>query len=182
MEVGNSMFELSEHDLIDLARLKATLAKRSSSEILRPESSTVEQVPTPLPMSFRLIGHRFLGDEHEIFDQRPPYALRHPDQQVDVVRADDDHRGREQLVAVGHGLAQLAPIVPIDFGKIGFAANRGTLMNANIIGDRDSIRKEGGNGRGVKPLDVIALQESIDEQLPVRRDVMRAPFVEVEVA
>ena len=111
-----------------------------------------------------------------------PTDLRHSDQQVDVVGADDDHRRREQLVGVGHRLAQLAPVVAVDLGQIGFAPDRRALVHADVVGGGDAIGEEGGDGRRVQPLDMIAFQESIDEQLPVAGDVMGAALVKVEIA
>ena len=140
-------FELAEDDFVDLARCQPPVAQRGGAEILGAEGSAVEQVPAPLPMRLGLIGRRLFGDQHEILDQRPADALRHADQQVDVVGADDDHRGREQLVGVGHRLAQLAPVVAVDLRQIGFAADRRALVPADRVGGGDAVGEECGDGR-----------------------------------
>jgi hypothetical protein len=75
----------------------------------------------------------------------------------------------------------LAPVVPVDLGKIGFPPDRSALMSADIVRSSDAVGKEWRDRRSVKPLDMVAFEKCIDEQLPVGRDVVRATLVKIEL-
>ena len=67
----------------------------------------------------------------------------------------------------------------VDLGEIFGAADRRALVDADLIADGDAVGEEAGDGLRVEPLDVIAFQEGVHDQLPVRRDVVDAAAEEV---
>ena len=52
-------------------------------------------------------------------------------------------------------------------------------MLADPVGGGDPVGEEIGDGRRVKPLDVIGFEEGVDHQFPVGGDMVRAALVEV---
>src|SRR4030095_17097504 len=71
------------------------------------------------------------------------------------------------------------PIVAIDLGKVLSAPARGTLVSPDHIRSGDAVGEECSDGLRVEPLHMIAFEESVDDQLPVGGDIMRAAPVEV---
>ena len=67
----------------------------------------------------------------------------------------------------------------VDLGQIIGAADRGALVEADAVGGGDPVGEEAGDGRGVQPLDVIAFEEGVDDQLPVGGDVVGPAAVEM---
>ena len=67
----------------------------------------------------------------------------------------------------------------VDLGEIVGAADRGALVDADAVGDGDAVGEEAGDGRGVQPLDVIAFEEGVHDQLPVGGDVVGPAAVEM---
>ena len=157
------------------------MGQSGGAEVLAGEGAAVEQVPAALPVRGGFVGGRLLGDEHDVLDQRVPDRLRHGDEQVDVIGADDDHRGGEQLIGVGHRLAQRRPIVAVDCGEIVGTPDRGALVAADRVGGGDAVGEETGDGRGVEPLDMIAFQEGVDDELPVGGDVVGRAAIDILV-
>jgi hypothetical protein len=117
------------------------------SEVLGRKGATVEQVPAALPVRLGIGCDRLFGDEHDVLDQGAPDRLRHDDQQVDVIWADDHDRGGEDLVSVSDCPAQGGPVAKIDFGEVIGSADRGPLVATDGVGDGDSVGEEASDGR-----------------------------------
>ena len=94
--VGDLMGKLQNHAGESVGSMEKALAaitcdmSRRMTELSAQMASVVEN-----------ISERSAGSAKEVLDQAGAHGLRHHDQQIDVVRADDQDRSREEGVSVG---------------------------------------------------------------------------------
>jgi len=130
MKCRNSIFEGSDRNGFHHAGFDAALAECCSAEVFRCKSAAVEQGPALLPMRFGLRRLRRLRNQHEILDQARAYGLRHDNEKVDVVRADDKDRGRKEGVGVGEDAPNGGPILAVD---LNVAITRAGLFKLSFV-------------------------------------------------
>jgi hypothetical protein len=67
----------------------------------------------------------------------------------------------------------------VDVREMIDASDRRALVDSDPVAGGDSVGEEFGDGRRVQPLDVVAFQERVHDQLPVGGDVVHSAAVEM---